>query len=191
MADSDRVQYIADGDWDDVLNDEAKVLIAGLQGEFAERVAGVREARLSMLDAALNRGVQPTHMPPSTATSDDWSVSHMPDELRNPGIEISGPAHVTSMFINALNPGPEGERAEGDLDDDEDSASHILSDSLLAARNRRGAVDRSLSFTNESRGRHYEIAEGEIPFFMHRDRGLHLDDPDLTVDGEPDRKSVV
>ncbi len=191
MADSDRVQYIADGDWDDVLNDEAKVLIAGLQGEFAERVAGVREARLSMLDAALNRGVQPTHMPPSTATSDDWSVSHMPDELRNPGIEISGPAHVTSMFINALNPGPEGERAEGDLDDDEDSASHILSDSLLAARNRRGAVDRSLSFTNEARGRHYEIAEGEIPFFMHRDRGLHLDDPDLTVDGEPVSATIL
>ncbi len=191
MADSDRVQYIADGDWDDVLNDEVKVLIAGLQGEFAERVAGVREARLSMLDAALNRGVQPAHMPASTATSEDWSVPHMPDELRNPGIEISGPAHVTSMFINALNPGPEGERAEGDLDDDEDSASHILSDSLLAARNRRGAVDRSLSFTNEARGRHYEIAEGEIPFFMHRDRGLHLDDPDLTVDGEPVSATIL
>ena len=29
---------------------------------------------------------------------------------RRPGIEISGPCSITSMFINALNPGPEGER---------------------------------------------------------------------------------
>ena len=36
--------------------------------------------------------------------------------LLEPGIEISGPCSVTRMFINALNPGPEGERAEGDLD---------------------------------------------------------------------------
>ncbi len=191
MADSNRVQYKASGEWDDVLNDEAKSLIAGLQSEFAERVAGVREARLSMVDGAVNRGIQPGHLPSSAATSEPWVVPDMPDELRNPGIEISGPAHMTSMFINALNPGPEGERAEGDLDDDEDSASHLLSDSLLAARNRKGAVDRSLSFTNEARGRHYEIADGEIPFFMHRDRGLHLDDPDLTVDGKPVSATIL
>src|SRR5258705_13739518 len=41
-------------------------------------------------------------------------------------IEISGPCSITSMFINALNPGPEGERAAGDLDDDEDSGGHRL-----------------------------------------------------------------
>ena len=46
----------------------------------------------------------------------------MPEDLRRPGIEITGPASITNMFINALNPGPEGERAVGDLDDDEDAA---------------------------------------------------------------------
>ncbi len=183
--------YSAPGDWGDILDDEATRLIAGLQDEFGERVAGLRQARLDSIDAAVNRGVQPTHAAPSAATTTDWSIADVPDELWKPGIEISGPAHVTSMFINALNAGPDGERAEGDLDDDEDSASHILSDSLLAARNRKGAVDRSLTFYNEDRDRHYTIDDGEIPFFMHRDRGLHLDEPDLRVDGVPVSATIL
>ena len=133
MADADRVQVNIDGNWDDILTDEVKNLTASLQNEFGERIAGLREARLDMIDAAVNRGMQPSHLSPSVATTSNWSVPDMPDELWNPGIEISGPAHMTSMFINALNPGPEGERAAGDLDDDEDSASHLLTDTFLAA----------------------------------------------------------
>src|SRR5207253_1569469 len=73
---------------------------------------------------ALSEHVMPGHPPPSAATTGDWRVPPVPDELRKPGIEISGPCSITSMFINALNAGPEGERAEGDLDDDEDSGGH-------------------------------------------------------------------
>ena len=191
MADADRVQANIGSDWSDILTDEVKELVASLQDEFSERIAGLREARLDMIAAATQRGIQPGHLAPSDATTTEWSVPDMPDELWNPGIEISGPAHMTSMFINALNPGPEGERAEGDLDDDEDSASHILSDTLLAARNRKGAVDRSLNFYNQARDRHYTIQDGEIPFFMHRERGLHLDDPDLLVDGKPASATIL
>ena len=191
MADADRVQVNIEGDWDDILTDEVKGLTASLQDEFSERIAGLREARLDMIDAAVNRGVQPSHLAPSTATTSDWSVPNMPDELWNPGIEISGPAHMTSMFINALNPGPEGERAAGDLDDDEDSASHLLADTFLAARNRKGAVDRSLTFYNEARDRHYSIQDGEIPFFMHRERGLHLDAPEMLIDGSPVSATIL
>ncbi len=191
MSEADRVRYDAVGNWDDILTRDVMALVASLQDEFGERIAGLREARLDMADAAVRRGLQPGHLKPSVATTSDWSVPDMPDELRNPGIEISGPAHMTSMFINALNPGPEGERAVGDLDDDEDSASHILSDTLLAARNRKGAVDRSLTFYNEARDRHYSIQEGEIPFFMHRERGLHLDEPDMTVDGAPVSATIL
>jgi malate synthase len=89
------------------------------------------------------------------------------------------------MFINALNPGPEGERAEGDLDDDEDSAGHRLVDTVRACHNRLAAVNRELTYVDRERGRDYRIAEGELPFFMHRERGLQLDEPDVTVDGAP------
>ena len=72
--------------------------------------------------------------------------------LRRPGIEITGPASITNMFINALNPGPEGERAVGDLDDDEDAAGHRLVDTVTAARNRLGAVERTLEYRDRGEG---------------------------------------
>ena len=191
MSASSRVKAAVGNEWDDVLSDGARALIAQLHDEFGERVSGAREARRDMLDAATRRGRQPSHLPASEATTQPWTVPEVPSELRKPGIEISGPAHVTSMFINALNPGPDGDRAEGDLDDDEDSASHILSDTLLAARNRRGAVDRSLTHRDAARDRHYSIQPGDIPFFMHRDRGLHLDEPGITIDGTPSSATLV
>ena len=143
----------------------------------------LRARRAEMLADALQHGRPPGPPPASEATTGDWSVPPVPDELRRPGIEISGPCSITSMFINALNPGPEGERAEGDLDDDEDSAGHRLVDTVRAAHNRVAAVTRELQHVDRERNREYRIAPGELPFFMHRERGLHLDEPDVTVDG--------
>jgi malate synthase len=115
----------------------------------------------------------------------------VPEELEKPGIEISGPCSITSMFINALNPGPEGERAEGDLDDDEDSGGHRLIDTVRAAHNRLAAVNRELAYFDGEKAKEYRIADGELPFFMHRERGLHLDEPDVTVDGAPVSAAVL
>src|SRR6267378_1491826 len=127
----------------------------------------------------------------SEATTGDWKVPPVPDELQKPGIEISGPCSITSMFINALNPGPEGERAEGDLDDDEDSGGHRLIDTVRAAHNRLGAVNGELTFDDEQRGKRYRVAPGELPFFMHRERGLHLDEPDVRIDGAPVNAAIL
>src|SRR5438046_2635960 len=95
------------------------------------------------------------------------------------------------MFINALNPGPEGERAAGDLDDDEDSGGHRLVDTVRATHNRLAAVNRELAFEDRERGRSYRLAPGELPFFMHRERGLHLDEPDVTIDGKPVNAAIL
>src|SRR5207302_1384633 len=40
-------------------------------------------------------------------------------------------------------------------------------------------------------GREYRIAEGELPFFMHRERGLHLFEGDVTIDGAPVSAAVL
>ena len=133
----------------------------------------------------------PAHPPVSEINTADWSVPPVPEDLRRPGIEITGPASITNMFINALNPGPEGERAVGDLDDDEDAAGHRLVDTVTAARNRLGAVERTLEYRDEARGRHYTIQDGELPFFMHRERGLHLDESELTIDGKPVSAAIL
>src|SRR5919197_4233241 len=146
------------------------------------RARQLRSARELLLKAALD-GTPVTHLPPSEATTGNWKVPPVPADLEKPGIEISGPCSITSMFINALNPGPEGERAAGDLDDDEDSGGHRLIDTVRAAHNRLAAVHRELTFVDRERNRTYKIAEGELPFFMHRERGLHLDEHEVTVDG--------
>ena len=149
------------------------------------RARDLRGRRLAVLERALRQHVLPMHPSASVAGAGTWRVPPMPDELRAPGIEISGPCSITSMFINALNPGPEGERAAGDLDDDEDSGGHRLIDTVRSAHNRLAAVNRELAFVDRERNRSYAIADGELPFFMHRERGLHLDEPDVTVDGAP------
>jgi malate synthase len=156
-----------------------------LHDDFAPRVHALRRQRDAVLRRALEQGTLPGPQPASAATTGGWKVPPVPEDLARPGIEISGPCSITSMFINALNPGPEGERAEGDLDDDEDSAGHRLVDTVRAAQNRLAAVNRELAYTDAARGREYRIAPGELPFFIHRDRGLHLDEHEVSVDGRP------
>ena len=165
--------------------------LARLHDALGAPALELRARRDEGLRRALRDHVMPGHPPPSAATTGDWRVPPVPDELRKPGIEISGPCSITSMFINALNPGPEGERAEGDLDDDEDSGGHRLIDTVRATENRLAAVNRELAFEDRERGRSYRIAPGELPFFMHRERGLHLDEPDVTVDGQPVNAAIL
>src|SRR6266478_8349127 len=162
-----------------------------LHDDFTPRVHALRRQRDAVLKRALEQGTLPGPQPASAATTGDWKVPPVPDDLARPGIEISGPCSITSMFINALNPGPEGERAEGDLDDDEDSAGHRLIDTVRACHNRLAAVNHELHFEDRERKREYRIAPGELPFFMHRERGLHLDEPDVTVDGKPVSAAIL
>jgi malate synthase len=156
-----------------------------LHDRFAPRIRELLARRAEAIERAVKHGVLPTHPPAGAATTGTWKVPPVPADLQKPGIEISGPCSITSMFINALNPGPEGERAEGDLDDDEDSGGHRLVDTVRAALNRVAAVQRELDYHDRERNRHYRIAEGDLPFFMHRERGIHLEEPDVTIDGAP------
>ena len=153
--------------------------------KFAGRVQEVRDKREALLRKALDEGDMPTFLPDSKA-GDDWQVPEVPDELRQPGIEISGPVSITNMAINAVNPGPEGERAAGYLDDDEDSGGHRLVDTLSAARNRLGITERTLSFHNPARNRTYSLSlTGTFPSSCTGNAAWHLDEADFTVDGKP------
>jgi malate synthase len=169
----------------DLFTDSFVELLVRLHDEFAPRAHALRGRRAEVLRQALDRGILPAHPPARATTTSDWRVPPVPDDLLEPGIEISGPCSITSMFINMLNPGPEGERAEGALDDDEDSAGHRLVDTVRAAHNRVAAVRRELTFFDPEKSKDYRIAAGDLPFLMHRERGLHLDEPDVTVDGRP------
>ena len=185
MVASDRLRYAPVDGAAELFTPEFTRYLLAAHDEFSSTVHELRAKRAAVLDKALLKGVMPGHRDPADVANADWKVPAVPDELKKPGIEISGPASLTSMFINALNTGPDGTRAEGDLDDDEDSAGHRLIDTITAAVNRTQAVDRTLSFEDPQRERTYSIQDGDIPFFMHRERGIHLDEFDVAVDGAP------
>ena len=183
MPASDRVQYADAPGAEELFTPEFIEYITEAYDRFAPAITDIRDKRAAMMRAARD-GDLPTFPPRSEANSGDWKAPPLPAELTRPGIEISGPVSITNMAINALNPGADGERATGYLDDDEDSAGHSLRDTLQAALNRRDATLGTLRFHNPARNRTYELRPGELPFFMHRERGTHLDEPGFTIDGE-------
>ncbi len=190
MTPTSRVRFEPVEGADRLFTPDFNEFLAALHDRLHARALKLRADRARLL-ADAHAGRRPAPLPASEATTGDWKVPPVPDELKKPGIEISGPCSITSMFINALNPGPEGERAEGDLDDDEDSGGHRLIDTVRAAANRLAAVNRELYFNDTERKREYKVAPGELPFFMHRERGLHLDEPDVRVDGTPLNAAIL
>ena len=186
---SKRLSYISSIDCSDIFTEEFQDLLVKLHDKFNNEVSEIRKERIANQEKARN-GIMPKLLESSEANG-DWEIPELPADLRTPGIEISGPAGIASMLINALNPGPGGVRAEGDLDDDEDAAGHTLEDSVYAARNRMQATLGTLQFDNETTGKHYELEPGKIPFFMHRERGLHLDETMVTVDGDPISATIL
>ncbi len=186
-----RIQFQEVPNAREILTPDFLQFLAELHHEFQPRVAAVRSARAERLRLALTRNTPPAPPPPGEATLEGWRVPELPPILQVPGIEISGPASIASMMVQALNPGPEGERAAGYLDDDEDSGGHSLSDTIEAARNRKAALAGSLSFDDAERGRSYRVQPGPLPFFMHRERGLYLDEPALTIGGQPVSATVL
>src|SRR5216684_4040815 len=132
-----RVQFPPSAAASEILTPEFVEFLGRLDAEFRSRIDAVRDARAKRIHRAVKQRVLPTSLPPSEATSEPWQVPELPEPLRAPGIEISGPASIPSMMIQALNPGPEGERAVGYLDDDEDSGGHSFDDTIQAAQNRK------------------------------------------------------
>ena len=186
---SDRLSFNSQIECDDIFTPEFQTLLVNLHDKFNDEVKQIRKERIENQEKARN-GIMPSPLEKSEANG-EWKIGELPEDLRKPGIEISGPAGIASMLINALNPGPGGVRAEGDLDDDEDAAGHTLEDSIHATRNRMNATLGTLTFDNQTTGKHYELQPGKIPFFMHRERGLHLDEPSVTVDNEPISATIL
>src|SRR5215467_3047002 len=79
--------------------------LSAMHDEFTPRVHALRRQRDAALRRALQQAPLPGPPPPSAATTEDCKVPPAPAYLQRPGIEISGPCAITSMFINALNPG--------------------------------------------------------------------------------------
>src|SRR2546425_10956034 len=131
--------------------------LAFLHERFTHTIHRLRQQRAEVLQRALHDGVLPPYSPRTEITTGEWHVPPVPDELKKPGIEISGPASITGMFINGLNPGPDGARAEGDLDDDEDSAGDRVEDTGWAGWDSTKKGERTPRYADPEKGREYRL----------------------------------
>lgn len=186
-----RVTYKKVPGSEQVFNPDFVEYLIALHDEFSGRVTQLRLNRVKKLELVHRKGYSVLSEPVTHINTGNWTIDPIPDELRTPGIEISGPASITPMFINAINPDKDGFRADGYLDDDEDAGGHTLKDTVLATINRRDAVLGTLDFYDPDRGKNYSVAPGTLPFFMHRERGLHLDEFDLQIDDHPVSATIL
>ena len=104
-------------------------------------------------------------------------------------VEITGPINDTKMVINMLSRNADGERADAAMLDFEDSMMPSWANVIRGLVNLRGAADGSLRFVKPAAGgrpeKVYELDPDDMPLLMVRCRGLHLEESNLRVDGEP------
>ena len=174
-----------------ILTPDFLEFLTGLNDAMRDRIAAARNARIERVRRALKEGA-----PPGAAGT---QRGH-PPTVAGPGSACAANAarhRDLGAGLDSLDDGsgaqswPRGERAVGYLDDDEDSGGHSLADTVAAARNRKAAVEGTLSAEDPQRGKSYRVEPGPLPFFMHRERGLYLDERDLTIDGHPVPASLL
>src|SRR5881397_2591951 len=71
--------------------------LARLHDRLDARARDLIARRRAVLERALREHTPPSHPPAGAANTGAWQVPSMPDELKRPGIEISGPCSITSM----------------------------------------------------------------------------------------------
>jgi malate synthase len=170
-----------------VLDAGALDLVARLHARLgAERLGllAAREARQREYDA----GAVPDYLSPSDV-SGDWRVAPLPADLLTRRVEITGPVSDPKMVINMLSRTEGGDRADAAMLDFEDSMKPSWENVVAGIENLTRAVDGTLSFTKPGRAgepaKEYRLDPDDMPLLMVRVRGLHLEESNVLVDGEP------
>lgn len=165
-------------EFEEILTPEAIGFVAQLTREFRERRNELLQKRVER-QTRLDAGEMPDFLPETAEIrASDWRVAEVPADLQDRRVEITGPTD-RKMVINALNSG-----ASVFMADFEDANSPTWSNMLEGQINLRDAVRRTISFTRESDGKHYQLNE-KTAVLLVRPRGWHLDERHMLVDGEP------
>ncbi len=104
-------------------------------------------------------------------------------DLQDRRVEITGPVD-RKMIINALNSG-----ASTFMADFEDSNSPTWENCIEGQINLSDAINRTIDFVNEE-GKSYQLGE-KLAVLLVRPRGLHLDEKNITINGEKASGSLI
>jgi malate synthase len=104
-------------------------------------------------------------------------------------VEITGPVNDAKMVINMLSRNDEGVRADAAMLDFEDSMKPAWANVVAGVENVIEAAEGTLAFVKRGPAgealKTYRLDPADMPLLMVRVRGLHLDEANVRVDGEP------
>lgn len=159
-----------------LFTEDARAFLVALHERF-------NESRLTLLKKREERqrqyqsGVAPTFKEDTRYIREsNWRIHPVSDQISDRRVEITGPTDA-KMMINALNSG-----AKVFMADCEDSMSPTWENVVRGQHNLKGAVEETLTFTNDA-GKFYQIGLNAA-VLMVRPRGLHLDEPRVSINGE-------
>jgi malate synthase len=150
-----------------------------------QQLLGSRRERQAAWDAGALPGPLAAGELPQARGS--WNVAALPLDLLRRRVEITGPVNDAKMVINMLSRGADGTRADAAMLDFEDSMKPSWDNVVAGIANVRGAARGDLEHLQRGPGgtKHYRLDPDDRPLVMVRVRGLHLDESNLLVDGQP------
>jgi malate synthase len=163
---------------DTVLTDEALGFVAQLHRSFNQRRMTLLAERASR-QARFDAGELPDFLPNTLHVRQDasWRVAPAPPDLDDRRVEITGPAEP-KMMINALNSG-----AKVFMADFEDALSPTWENVVTGQWAVREAVRGTLR--HETDEKTYQLNDAGLATLVIRNRGWHLDEAHVLVDGSP------
>ena len=165
-------------EFEEILTPEALEFVAQLHTELNPRRLELLNARQERQEKFDNGEVPGFLEETRSIREGDWQVADAPADLNDRRAEITGPLD-RKMMINALNSG-----AKVFMADAEDSMSPTWHNVVQGQINLRDAVRREIGFTDEEKGKSYEL-NSKVATLLLRPRGWHLPEKNVEVDGEP------
>ena len=163
-------------DQEGILTPEVLEFVSLLHKKFNPTRLELLENR-KIRQAEIDSGIMPHFLPETESIrKGDWKTAPIPEDLLDRRVEITGPVD-RKMIINALNSGVKVFMA-----DFEDSNSPTWGNIINGQANLKDAVNGTISFTNPH-GKHYQLND-ETATLMVRPRGWHLNEKNVTVNGE-------
>ena len=132
---------------------------------------------------AAHSGKLPNHLPPSEATTSNWSIT-LPEWCQDQRNQMTGPADDAELVVKMLNSG-----APGVMLDLEDSTANFWEHIELGINNIHAALRGELTYFDKKRNKQVAINQSPTVIFT-RARGLHLSqrlpgvNPRTTGDGK-------
>ncbi|WP_070962507.1 malate synthase A [Vibrio sonorensis] len=156
---------------------EAQTFLSLLCSKFSEEVETLLEQR-EQKQARIDNGDLPDFLPETEDIREgSWKILGIPEDLQDRRVEITGPTD-RKMVINALNA-----NVKVFMADFEDSMSPAWEKVLDGQVNLRDANLGTISYTNESNGKHYQL-DPNPAVLICRVRGLHLKEKHVTFNGQ-------